>query len=460
MTKRLLLIAHFFPPYNPTESRRALVIARAAAKDGWWVDVIAPWAPNFHSSGEVPDWPHYFSDPNRVKVCRTPGGLYEGAPFVSKTFNWLLSHIKTTWFGSRLQKLSNFPDRCASWLYFLIPRAVWLTFRNHPDIILTSSYPYTAHIAGLIVSSLFHLPWIVDTRDGWAVDDSEQFVQIEPSLRLRKWHRSLLSIVVKRATQIWSITPGIRDATAHLFQDQDPHKFVAIVQGYELDECSEHAQAHKHPCVAENGSDFVLGYAGRFRPDLTPAEPILKALKRLKEFKPDLYSCTKLRVWGYTTGYYHKYLSELAHSYGVEQSITTCESLPEHELISALRECDALLLTTGSSNWTQKRLTTKLFVYLASHRPILAICESTSDIARLIDQTHVGLTISPSDPVMIAGVLENWVLTRSETERLVYGPDLQILEQYSLQKGVMPLIAKKLTEASCFRPVRLRITRP
>ena len=447
MTKRLLLITHFFPPYNPTESRRALVIARAAVSDGWYVDVIAPWAPDFHSSGKVPDWLHYFSDPNRVKVYRTPGGLYEGAPFISKTFNWLLSRIKTTWLGWRLRKLLNFPDRCASWLYFLIPCAVWLAYRNRPDVVLTSSYPYTAHIAGLIVSWLFHRPWIVDTRDGWAVDDSEQFVQIEPSPRLRKWHSSLLSIVVKRATQIWSITPRIRDATADLFQDQDPRKFVAVVQGYDLDATCEHEQADKRQSVATNGSDFVLGYAGRFRPNLTPAKPIVKALYRLKEFRPDLYSCTKLHVWGHTSKYYYKYLWELAHSYEVEECIAIRDSLPESELVSALRECDALLLTTGSSEWTQKRLTTKLFVYLAAQRPILAICEPTSAIAKLVNEANLGLAIPPSDPMMIARALGGWVQTRDEAGRLLHEPNLHILEPYSLQKGVMPLIAEKLREA-------------
>lgn len=448
MPKRLLLITHFFPPYNPTESRRALIIARAAVNDGWYVDVIAPWAPDFHSSGEVFDWFNYFSAPEKIKVYRTPGGLYEGASFISKIFSWLLCRTKTTWLGWRLYKLSNFPDRCVSWLYFLIPCAVWLAYRNSPDVVLTSSYPYTAHLAGLIVSWLFHRPWIVDTRDGWAVDDSEQFVQIEPSPRLRKWHRSLLSIVVKQAVQIWSITPGIRDATADFFQDQDSHKFVAVMQGYDLDATCEHGQTDNRQSTATNDSDFVLGYAGRFRPNLTPAEPIIKAFYELKEFSPGLYSCVKLHMWGHTSGRYYKYLWELARSYGVEERIAICDSLPESELISVLRECDALLLTTGSSEWTQKRLTTKLFVYLAAQRPILAICEPTSAIAKLVSEANLGVAIPPGDPLVIARALQIWAQTRDEAGRLLHRPNLQIIESYSLQKGVMPLIAEKLREAT------------
>jgi glycosyltransferase involved in cell wall biosynthesis len=442
--KRLLLIAYFFPPHNLTESRRALVITRAAVNDGWHVDVIAPWAPNFHSGGEFCDWRRYFSAPNRIEVHRTPGGLSDRSALISKWSHRLLSHVWGEW---RLHWLMRFPDSCVSWLFFLVPRAVWLSLRNRPDVVLTSSFPYSAHIAGLIVTKLFRRPWIVDMREPWAVDDSEAFVRKEPSPRLRRWHRSLMSIVMKRASQIWSMTPDIRNATAKFCHDQDSTKFVAMVHGYDLNSTHEFEQTDKPDREARDGSEFVLGYAGSFRPNITPAEPIMMALNILKNGNPDIYSMLRLRVWGYTSrkGYYN-YLLKAMSDNQVEDRLDHRDSLPEHKLISLLKGCDALLLTNGSSEWTQKRLTTKVYPYLSAQRPILAICEPGSAVGKLISEANVGLVASPVDPKAVALVLANWVRVR-DTEGLYFQPNVEILERYSLQKGVMPLMAKKLREA-------------
>ena len=260
MRKRLLLITYFFPPYNLTEHRRALLTAQTAVNDGWEVDVISPWAPDFHSGSSFPKWIRRFHSPDRLRVHRTPDGLHDAAPRVSKAFDWLLDHVRG---GGRLRKLTRFPDRRASWLYFVVPRAIWLAYKIRPHVVLTTSYPYSPHVVGYILSMIFHRPWIVDMHDSWAVDDAEQFTEIEPSPRLRKWHRSLMSMVVRRASQVWNITPDIRDATAGLFPDQDSHKFVTAVHGYDLNPACESEQTGKNPRMAGGKSEFVLGYAGR-----------------------------------------------------------------------------------------------------------------------------------------------------------------------------------------------------
>jgi len=444
MQKRLLLITYFFPPYNLTEHRRALLTAQTAVNDGWDVDVIAPWAPDFHSGSSFPNWIQRFKSSDRLRVHRTTDGLHDSAPLVSKGFDRFLDHVKG---GGRLRKLTRFPDRRASWLYFVVPRAIWLACKIRPHVVLTTSYPYTPHVVGYILSMIFHRPWIVDMHDSWAVDDAEQFTMLEPSPRLRKWHRSLMSTVGRRATQVWSITPDIRDATASLFPDQDPHKFLTVVHGYDLNSSAEDEKTAKHRQITADRSDFVLGYAGRFLPDITPADPIIIALHELKERNQGFYSRVRLRVWTFDPKAGYDYIYPLISKYRVEDRIDFCNALPEDNLISTLGGCDALLVTNGSSDWTQKRLTTKLFVYLAAKRPILAICEPGSAISKLIQQANLGPTIPPGDPSQIADTLEGWVRARDEAGQLSFQPNAQILEQYSLQKGVMPLIAKKLNQA-------------
>jgi hypothetical protein len=350
----------------------------------------------------------------------------------------------------------SFPDHRASWLYFLLPRVLKLSHQIRPDVVLTSSYPYTAHVAGLITSWRHRLPWIVDTRDGWAVDESEQFTRIVPSERLRRWHRILMSVVYKRATQVWSLTPGIRDATAGCFPDQDIHKFVSIVQGYDSTVSSQQCDSReKPPNDSVRNMEFVLGYAGSFRPDLTPAEPIAAVLGHLKEMKPEIYSRIRLRVWGFSSRVrFVNYLMSVLSDYGVQDRLEQRDSLPEDELIAELRACDALLITNGASPWTQKRLTTKLFTYMSARRPLLALCEPESAIADVVREARLGAAVSPADPNLGSEALSSWIACRDVQGEIVFSPESSVLNTYSLQEGVMPLIARKLDEASLTHKTR------
>ena len=431
-SKSLLLITYFFPPYNLTEHRHAAMIARAAIQSGWDVDVVAPWAINCHSDGQDTRWESSFKGPGQLRIHRTPDRLSAVAPRFCERAARLL--------GNRLSSLFRFPDSFITWLLFVMPRAAQLMRKNQPAVIITSSFPYSAHIAGLALRFLFRRPWIADTRDGWALDDKEQFTAIEPSARRRRWHRRLMGAVVRRARQYWSVTPDICETARGFFHGEPPEKFAAIMQGYEAFEFPNGTG----PSVSES---LILGYAGNFRPNLTPAEPIVSALQQFKKHHPDVYGRISVRVWGYRLPVYYQQLKELLDQAGVTDRFELLPSIPEDKLIHRLRLCDALLLTNGSSEWTKKRLSCKLFTYFSAQRPILAICEPDSAIARVIVETHTGRIVSASDTDGLCALLEEWTKLRNQSEAIPYQPAAEPLRLYSQENGVMPLIVRKLDEA-------------
>ncbi len=408
----LLLITYFFPPYNPTEHRHAAAIALAAVRSGWDVDVIAPWARNTHSDGLDLQWAAAFQGPGRLRVHRTPDVL------VAKR---------------------RFPDGFLPWLPFVMARAIRIARRTRPCAILTSSFPYSAHLAGLAMHGLFRRPWIADTRDGWALDEQEQFAAIEPSARRRRWHRLLMGAVVRRVRQYWSLTPDIRDTARRCFPREPEAKFVTVMQGYkDLPFPSGGRPAEPGP--------LVLGYAGNFRPGVTPAEPFAAALGRLKERNPAAYGRIRVCVWGYRLPIYHRQLTELLDRAGVADRFELRPSVPEDSLVYRLHECDALLLSNGPSDWSRKRLSSKLFTYFSARRPILAVCEPDSAIARTVSATRTGTVISSTDPVGLSALLENWAEFRGRGDPLPFLPDPDALLPYSQEHGVLPLIARQLDE--------------
>ena len=430
-SKSLLLITYFFPPYNLTEHRHAATIARAAVQSGWNVDVIAPWAIHCHSDGQDPRWESSFKGPGQLRVHRTPDRLSDVAPQFCERVARLL--------GNRLSSLFRFPDSFVTWLLFVMPRAARLLRKNRSDVLITSSFPYSAHIAGLALHVLFRRPWIADTRDGWALDEKEQFTAIEPSARRRLWHRRLMGAVVRHACQFWSVTPDIREAARAFFNRQPEEKFIAIMQGFSAVDFSEDAKPSRGECL-------VLGYAGNFRPGLTPAEPIAAALQRLKERPSDVYCRIRIRVWGYQLPVYHRQFMELLERFGIADRFESLHSIPEEPLIRQLRDCDAVLLTNGASEWTKKRLSSKLFIYFSVRRPILAVCEPDSAIARVVAKTKTGRTLSASDTDGLCALLEEWAQLRAQGAAIPYQPAADALLPYSLEDGVIPQIALKLDQ--------------
>ncbi len=415
--------------------------------------MIAPWAPAFHSSGSILDWQTSLGDKSRIKVHRTPGTLSQELPFFALWLGRALSLIEklTKREKGALRKYMHFPDECVSWLLFAVPWAFWVALTKRPQVVVTSSYPYSAHIAGSLVERFFRCSWIMDMRDGWAVDDTEQFPLIEPSPKLRKRHRMLMSSMVKRARQVWSITPDIRAATARFFENELSPKFVSVIQGYDMqwiipeaDNAEDAVQRNQSNC------EFVIGYAGSFRPDVTPIEPLAEALRILKQKNYVIYSRARVRVWGYPNRKdYYDYLIREMNVRAVLDRLDHRDSIPEKQLVDELRRCDLLLLTNGSANWSQKRLTTKLFVYLAANRPIFAICEPTSAVARFISEARVGLLLPIRNPVSVAAVLGDLIGIQSKGGRpLAYKPNVDVVRSYSLQEGVIPLIGKQIEQAT------------
>ena len=107
------------------------------------------------------------------------------------------------------------------------------------------------------------------------------------------------------------------------------------------------------------------------------------------------------------------YLINLFKKYNIEDRLLHMDYLPEEKLIIELNKCDVLLLSNGFSFWTQKRLTTKLFVYLSAKRPIIALCEEGSAIDELIKSTNTGDSISASQTKQIARTIVRWIDIKS-----------------------------------------------
>jgi hypothetical protein len=307
-----------------------------------------------------------------------------------------------------------------------------------------ATFPYSGRTPGVTLSKAFRHALIVDTCDGWMLDDEQQFDALslseEEEARLREKLRSRL----KRADQVWCTSKALTEATAAAFPDQPGDKFVDLVQGYELGRGVHEGV----PITFASRMDqaFIIGYAGRFLPTKKPIEPLMKGLDQLKEADPRTYERLRVRVWDYglQDDLCGRYLRRSIANSGHASVFDILDWMPEMDLVEVLNQCDALFAVQGDEELTKKKLPTKLFLYLAAARPILTVCPQDSELARFMPKSGAGSHHTPDDDRGLAQTIAMLAAGQVEGKAPGIARDYDFLKQYSIQDGVIPTIGKLL----------------
>ncbi len=461
--KRLLLITYCFPPDNPTASRRSARVARTVARMGWDVDVLTIERRDDSAVGkDVPtsdllaegNLGVFRTAPNlRTMVRRmflrtgaakeTSGesgaasGRFEGGqasgpgPHLA-LYRWLHDSCGYQSIARQLK----WPDPMATWLPFVLAKAWRLIRDNDYDVLMTNSYPYTSHLAGLVLKRLFDIPWVMDMRDGWALDEYETFPRLVPIPWHRRLHSWLMDRVAARAQSIWNLTPPITQAFVDRYlNDMDTDKFVTVFQGIDLEELprSRAAPPRDH---------FVISYTGHFYSSI-PNEGLLEALRLLRSKLPGVERILKLKV--HSSDSTNAVTRAKVRQYQVQELFEFGPLLSEKEMFELLFQSTVQLVLGGNNPWTKKRLTTKLFDYLATGRPILALVTDDSAISQVIHETRSGWCVPPDRPDLIAGKLRGLITTWQKNQgRLEVKVNARALSKYSLSGAVGKLMLSEL----------------
>src|SRR5690606_22908926 len=100
---------------------------------------------------------------------------------------------------------------------------------------------------------------------------------------------------------------------------------------------------------------------------------------------------------------YEKVINSYSEKYGLVDSISSYGYLPHKESIQMLFNSDIILLVIGKGKGSRNFYTGKIFEYIRSDRPILAIVPEDGVAADVINETKTGIVV---DPEKIKGVAE------------------------------------------------------
>ena len=370
--RRVLILAYYFPPMGMGGVQRIGKFVKYLPQFGWTPEVITVKSVHYHASD-----PALLDDIPSVKVHRTES---LDPLRLSLLFHRRKGDVKTLTAGhGKLKILLDrllIPDNKRLWLPFALWRALKLHRARPFDAIMTTSPPHSAHLAGCLLKKMLGIPWLADFRDGWWFEPHEKrhtdWVQRRNENQLRRVFNSLNAAIT------------VSEDLVQQFQNRTGRPVYLIHNGYDTDDFPAEDASQCNPC-------FTLSYCGTLTAHMHPASFLDGVALALKQ-EPELETKLHLRWIGQAVGLdLHSELEER----GLEALSEHAGYLSHGQAIEAMMSSHALLFLLPRA-YGPGVITGKIFEYLATGKPILAMAR-TGEASALIDRFSAGQRIDPEN---------------------------------------------------------------
>jgi len=294
---------------------------------------------------------------------------------------------------------------------------------NNIDTIVTSGPPHSLHLIGLKLKQELGVKWFADFRDPWTTIGYHKALKLS-SYADRK-HKALEHQVLNTADTIIVTSK----TTKTEFQAITNKPIEVITNGYDVENVPKQTLDEK----------FTMAHIGSFLSDRNP--------KILWESLQELISENELFKTHFQLKLIGKVSQEILDSiseFKLDSYLNNLGYVSHSEAIKHQKASQVLLLIEIDSEETKSIIPGKLFEYMVSERPIIAIGPKDSDFAEIITSTNTGVFFTYNEKERLKKtILFNFELYL-ENKLQVYPVGLQ---QYS-RKSLTEKLAKLITQNS------------
>ncbi len=385
MTRRILLIAGFFPPFSPLGAVRAPMLVRWWREQGHDVRVIALHNPQITGQLDTVLPPEMVS---YIPFSRAVPTLDQAAGSVKKLLVKPEQPLKPHWESLRTlyRQIAHFPDRYRDWIKPAVAQGVALAQDWQPDVIYSTGPPHSGHVVGRQLSARLRRPWIAELRDLWADNPyNDGHPLFEPIQRRYVWG------TLARAAGHVTLTRG----SARRVSQALDRPVTLSYNGFGAD---DFVGLETVPALDADRLTIIhagIIYAGQREPTM-----LLAALTRL-----DAATRARIRLI-----FFHDEESALTTSaarYGVSECVELRPPVPRRDILKLERQADALLLCRWDNPAEDSIIPGKVFEYIGARRPILATGSATGEAADIVRSGPFGVVLT--DPDDIAAQLKQWL---------------------------------------------------
>jgi len=292
------------------------------------------------------------------------------------------------------------PDRWTTWLVSGVPAGLRLIHKYRPKAIW-STYPIATSLwIGYFLHRITGIPWIVDLRDPLIEVDPRTGQQHPPDKKLWWARRAIERRAVERSARTILVTPGAKRIYAERYPHMPEEHWAVIPNGYEEEIfAAVGRQTQPQPL---NGRPIHLLHSGLLypTPDRDPSA-FLRALASLRD--AGKISSKQVTVTLRASGFESHY-SVLIRQYGLENIVHLAPPIPYRDALKEMLGADGLLVFQGYTS--NPAIPAKLYEYLRSRRPILAMVDSEGDTAGTLRMVGAGTIVPLESSEEISAGLE------------------------------------------------------
>jgi len=382
--KKVLFIACLYPPIANSGTQRSVKFTNYLPDYGWEPTVLT-----------VENAMEKMLEPALLQEVR-PGTRIERVPFMSdlvarkigKIFRLLLPEVRVaeglSW---RFQNIWKCPDLWATWRPTAVRRAVELFQIEEYDCIFATGFPWTSFLVARDIAQRTGKPYVLDFRDLWTSWEADW----DSSSRFVRWlsNRQEL-IVVRDASAIITVSDTLARVLTDMLPISSECPVVSITNGYDpVDFQVEQARTNS------NGKVRIV-YTGVWKAGYSP-KALYDAMQLIQRDFPDVVQRLDVLCAGFPPG-----------SYGqnsLDNMVQELGRVAHSEAIALMKSADALFLPVAEGDYAIGSLPGKLFEYLGSGKPIIAVVPAESEVAQVLNRIGGAIRLDPGDINGLAKVL-------------------------------------------------------
>lgn len=371
--KRVLIITYYWPPNGGAGVYRWLKLSKLLPEHGWLPVIYTPSDPEM-----VADDPGLLRDVRAdIEVIKRP---------ITEPFTWYKrftgrstkEKVQVGFLNEKEQ--GGWKEDLALWVRsnFFIPDArVWWVrpsvrflkryLREHPvDAVVSTGPPHSMHLIALALKRALGVKWLADFRDPWT--DIDFYRELKLTRRADAKHKRLEREVLRGADRVITVSWRWADDLARL----GARPVDVVTNGYDPDDL---------PTPSPPVDDaFSLVHIGSLPPSRNAPE-LWRALKALCDADPAFARKFVLRFVGPVDHTIARSVEEA----GLGRHLERTGRVTHAEAMRHMQRARVLLLMVNDTPNLMGILPGKLFEYLSTGRPVLAVGPTAGDVARVLD---------------------------------------------------------------------------
>ena len=276
------------------------------------------------------------------------------------------------------------PDARKGWVAPSVKFLSKYIAENDIKTIITTGPPHSLHLIGLRLKEAQPVKWIADFRDPWTTIGYHKQLKLTKSSASK--HKSLENAVVNGADQVL-VTSEVTKKEFQLITEKPIH---VITNGHDLKPAEK----------VELDKKFTMAHIGSLLSERNP-RILWEVLKELVSENPAFSEAFQLELIGTVS----EEVLDTIREHDLFDHVKVLGYVSHEDAIKYQRRSQVLLLIEIDSKDTKCIIPGKLFEYMVSNRPILALGPEGSDIADILAETKTGKYFDYSDRELLKSTI-------------------------------------------------------